>query len=356
MRRWLLLSRNWTAYPRLTQALIDQTALNEGAWLIDDDELAALRANPDAAAVSLYFPGGLGTASRTDLADPVTRAVAEQYETWPYPRWNRVLVVPPGRLDAKLREWDPAGPITMPERPDMLIAGCGTGHDAALSAVRYPDARITAIDVSEASLHYAQMRCSELGISGIEFIHLDLHRLGELNRRFDAISCAGVLHHLPDPEKGWAALVDALKPAGALHIMVYSTLARLRVVAFRQALGELLNGPRDSETLRQIRRHIIERFPERIPNSPDFYTLTGAHDLLAHRHEDPFDVPRIKRAIDRFGLKLLRFHIESHERRARYHAEFPHDPNICDYESLSKFERKNPSVFAGMYDFWCRKQ
>jgi hypothetical protein len=41
--------------------------------------------------------------------------------------------------------------------------------------------------------------------------------------------------------------------------------------------------------------------------SQDFATLSGTYDLLLHRHEDPFDIPRIERALDRFGLRLLLF-------------------------------------------------
>ena len=355
VRRWLFVSGRWPEFPKLVKSLRSQTALNEGAWLIEDDECALLNARPDDESASLYFAGVQGTIARTDLADPVTRAVAEQYESWPYPQWMRVQVPPPKRIDVQLREWDPAGPDTIPQRAEVLIAGCGSGRQVASFAVRYPDVRITAIDVSEASLRCAQQRCAEMGLSGIEFLHFDIHRLSDLNRSFDVISCTGVLHHLPVPEAGWAALADVLKPHGAMHIMVYSKLARLTVRGLRQSLGDLLEQPRDAQLLRQIRRRIIERFPDRVPGSRDFYNLTGVHDLLANRHEDPFDVSRIKRAIDKYGLRLLHFRISPAAVREQYRREFPHDPEFRDFQSWSAFERKNVRVFARMYDFWCRK-
>ncbi len=62
---------------------------------------------------------------------------------------------------------------------------------------------------------------------------MDLHDVAALGRPFDGqILCSGVLHHLPDPERGWAALNAALKPGGVMRIMrVYSKIARLRACA-----------------------------------------------------------------------------------------------------------------------------
>lgn len=356
LRRRLLFSGAWRGLPRLTEALRRQAVLNQGAWLIEDDERARLDQAAHSEVRALYFASAAGATQRPDLADQVTRAVAEQYENWPYPQWTRLSVRAPRTLADDIAELDPDGPQGFPPHPQILIAGCGTGRHAASVALRYPAARITAIDISEASLAYARTRCQALGILGVEFLRLDIHRLADLGRRFDAISCAGVLHHLPDPERGWAALVEALNPGGVLHIMVYSKLCRLRVQGLRTALGGLVDGPLDGDRLREIRRRIIERFPERIPLTRDFYTLTGVHDLLAHRHEDPFDVLRIARAIAAFDLEFLGFGVSHAATRRRYLEEFPQDPHFRDFRSWSAFEKNHPYAFAGMYDFWCRRR
>src|SRR5207253_998799 len=115
----------------------------------------------------------------------------------------------------------------LPAEARMLIAGCGTGRQAAALAWAYPDAAVTAIDISQASLDYAVRQCAALGIDGIEFRKLDLRDAAQLGRPFDVIFCAGVLHHLPDPERGLAALAGVLRPDGVMNVAVYSRIARL---------------------------------------------------------------------------------------------------------------------------------
>jgi 2-polyprenyl-3-methyl-5-hydroxy-6-metoxy-1,4-benzoquinol methylase len=41
--------------------------------------------------------------------------------------------------------------------------------------------------------------------------------------------CTGVLHHLPDPDKGLRALHDVLMPESAMHLMVYASYSRAGV-------------------------------------------------------------------------------------------------------------------------------
>ncbi|MBV9949097.1 MAG: class I SAM-dependent methyltransferase, partial [Myxococcales bacterium] len=53
---------------------------------------------------------------------------------------------------------------------------------------------------------------------------VDLHQ-GDLTRvdlgQFDLVYCIGVLHHLADPEGGFAAVLRHTKPGGAFHCWVY---------------------------------------------------------------------------------------------------------------------------------------
>ena len=56
-----------------------------------------------------------------------------------------------------------------------------------------------AIDLSISSLKYAKRKTKELGIENIEYIQHDILDLKNLNRKFDIIECAGVLHHMNDP-------------------------------------------------------------------------------------------------------------------------------------------------------------
>jgi len=355
LRRWLCLSGRWREFPLSVEALTRQAALNEGAWSFDTDERTQIEQGGAAEIARAYRPIRPGGDGVSAADEPVTRAVAEQYEAWPYPQWRRVTVHEPRTLASEVSKIDPDGPDTIPRAAEILIAGCGTGRQAAILALRYPDAKITAIDISNASLRYAATRCKAAGLDGISFQTLDLHRVGELGRPFDAVFCTGVLHHLPDPERGWAALAEVLKPGGVMRVMVYSKIARLSVRALRAVIADLDNRAVDDDLLREARQRIIQRDPERAPWSRDFFTLSGVHDLLLHRHEDPFDVTRIQRALDRLGLELIHFKLPTHQANARYRAENPDDPLHRDFDAWARTERVNPRLFAGMYDFWCRK-
>ncbi len=60
---------------------------------------------------------------------------------------------------------------------------------------------------------------------------------------FDYIDCCGVLHHLPDPAAGLAALVSVLAPGGGMGLMVYAPHGRTGVYMLQDALA-LLAPPR----------------------------------------------------------------------------------------------------------------
>lgn len=343
VRRWLLLERKTVAFPRLAAALRRQAAINGGAWPFDAEERAAFAAAPDFLAA--YLPEPPDTMD-LDFAAPVTRAVAAQYGRWPYPVWQRANTVTLRSLGESLRACGPDAPI-LPDRPNILVAGCGTGREALSIARMSPDATVTAIELSETSLAVARARCA--GQGNLRLLRHDLHAVAELGQRFDYIACSGVLHHLPDPEAGWAALVDVLAPGGAMQVALYSRIARLQVAAARMRLGALTQEPVSDDVIREARRRLIAAPLPSVTDSRDFFSTAGVHDLLFHVHEDCFDVPRIERTTDALGLKLLRFGLPTPEDAARYRDLAPHDPRHRDFASWHAYEMRHPSTFAGMY-------
>jgi SAM-dependent methyltransferase len=360
VRRWLLCFGQWPRYRRLVDALTVQASLNGGAWSFDEAECGLLGRATGLPIAAAYLPVQVSTLmpSTGELADPVTRAVAEQYERWPWPIWRRVMAPQKMHLPDVIRPLDPEGPDCLPVEAKILIAGCGTGRQAVKRALEFPDAAITAIDVSEPSLHYARQQCANLNIQNIRFLNLDLHNISDLNEKFDAIWCSGVLHHLPDPERGWAALAAVLRPGGVMKIMVYSRIARLWVAAARMLIRDLALEPINDDLLRRVRQRLMDRSSSRIVQSivtsSGFATLAGVHDLLIPRHEDPFDISRISRGLERLRLRLLSFLLPAPDVSARYHTMFPHDPMRRDMQSWAGFEKSYPFSFFGMYSFWCR--
>lgn len=343
VRRWLLIERRTLAFPRLAAALVRQAAINGGAWPFDKAERAALAMAPDF--LPAYLPEPFAPTGENFTA-PVTRAVAEQYGRWPYPVWQRANAVALRTLGETLRSCGPDAPA-LPDRPNILVAGCGTGREAMTLARLAPGAMVTAIELSDTSLVVARTRCA--GQANLRLLRHDLHAVAELGQRFDYIVCSGVLHHLPDPEAGWAALMGVLAPGGAMQVALYSRIARLPVTAARMRLGELMREPVSDDLIREARRRLNAAPVPGVTDSRDFFSTAGVHDLLFHVHEDCFDVPRIARAIDTLGLKLLRFGLPTPEDAARYRDLAPHDALHRDVAAWQAYEIRNPSTFAGMY-------
>lgn len=299
--------------------------------------------------------------SLTAVEDPVSRAVQAQYEENPYPRWRRA----PGTARAyplaiRLRYLFPDLPLEelrLPEAPEILIAGCGTGRHVAITARLNPSSRILAIDISRASLAFAARRSRELGIGNVRFAQADLLGLDALERRFDVIECAGVLHHLRDPLGGWRALAQLLKPRGFMKIALYSETARRSVSAARRFIAE--HGFRATPDGMRRARAALMALPEGAPEkavqqSLDFYTTSGCRDLLFNAQEIHFTPGRIATAVRQLDLEFLGFEFEDPAVPRLYRAENPGDSAATSLPGWSGFEARHPATFSGMYQFWVR--
>jgi len=293
-------------------------------------------------------------------ADATSRAVQAQYEENPYPCWHRVpaslaTAFPLRRaLRTLFPHLDPAR-FAVSESPDILIAGCGTGYQAAITAARNPAARILAIDLSRASLAYALRRCRELGLANLRFAQADLLQLGSLPERFEMIECAGVLHHLRDPVAGWRVLASLLKRGGVMKVALYSELARRGVVAARELIARHALEP-DLDGIRAARALVLaapDDSPARaLTQSPDFYSASGARDLVLHVQEHRFSTAQLAASIGALGLEFLGFELADPGVLLAYRARFPDDPTAVSLENWGAFEAERPHVFAGMYQFW----
>jgi SAM-dependent methyltransferase len=247
------------------------------------------------------------------------------------------------------------GRLALPDAPDILVAGCGTGYQTAVTAARNPRARILAVDLSLASLAYARRRAQALGLPNVAFAQADLLALGALTKRFHVIECAGVLHHLADPLAGWRVLRGLLHPGGVMKIALYSELARTgvveaRAIAAREGLGADLAGVR---ALRRLVRALPESSPARaLALSTDFASASGARDLMLHVQEHRFTTARIAAALDALDLEFLGFEITRPTVLAAYRERFPDDRDARSLERWGRFEAEHPDTFSGMYQFW----
>ena len=280
----------------------------------------------------------------TNISDETSKAVRAMYEGRPYPRWRSM-----GQLtltEDMLRRGD---------NLELLVAGCGPGHEPMQYVVSAPRVKITAIDLSVASMSYGKRMAEEFGINTIDFRHGDLMKVTDLNKTFDVITSSGVLHHLKEPEKGLAPLVSILKPNGRLSISLYSQYAR--DILLNPALDYIREKgyTRSEHDIREFRQDIMA-LPSDDPRAlcaatSDFFSLSECTDLLFHVQEHRYTFPKIRDMIERHGLELHHITVESDVRKL-YTDMFPDDPQMLNWDHLNAFEQKYPETFAGMYKTW----
>jgi 2-polyprenyl-3-methyl-5-hydroxy-6-metoxy-1,4-benzoquinol methylase len=294
----------------------------------------------------------------TEIADPVSVEVRQQYEDNPYPRWVSVAPTPPeDSVLAHLRAMFPSGPlqdISEPETLDILVAGCGTGQQPIGTAQRFPRARVLAIDLSLASLAYAKRKSDAAGVA-IEYGQADILEL-DFDRRFDIVESSGVLHHLADPMRGWASLVKLVRPGGFMRIGLYSELGRSNVIALRDLIAER-GFKATPDDIRRARQEMMSGQASRfasILHSPDFFSTSACRDLLFHVQEHRLTLPQIGAFLSEHGLRLLGFELDA-PTVASYRTSFPDDATLTDLAHWHRFETANPDTFRGMYNFWAWK-
>jgi tetratricopeptide (TPR) repeat protein/SAM-dependent methyltransferase len=277
----------------------------------------------------------------TGIDSEVSRSVRQQYEENPYPRWVKAALPAERSHDST----------------DVLVAGCGTGLSAVTIAQERPEARILAIDLSLASLSYAQRMAQQLGCANIEFAQADITKAAELRRMFDFIDVSGVLHHLADPWDGWRGLLALLHPGGTMRVCLYSKLARQNVVAARTLIAE--RGYRaTSGDIRRCREEILAAADGSLLKSTvvysDFFTTNECRDLLFHVQEHRMALTEIKSFLAANGLAFTGFDLDAKTLHA-FTARFPEREALFDLDRWQAFELLAPETFASMYRFTVRK-
>jgi SAM-dependent methyltransferase len=242
-------------------------------------------------------------------------AIRAFYESHPYPppvdnlekRLDRYRD-PQRRRAQNLLLW----PLERP-RPDrsILVAGCGTSQ-AARHALMEPDARVTAIDVSETSLRHTRDLQQRHDIRNLQLHRLAIERIGELGETFDEIVCTGVLHHLSEPDAGLRALRDALAVNGAMHVMVYAPYGRAGITMMQDYCRLLGIGVRDEdladlgETVQAL--PIDHPIASVVKRAKDFVRPDALADALLNPRDRAYSVPQVYDWLELCGLKLGRWY------------------------------------------------
>lgn len=254
------------------------------------------------------------TASRLDSRSVGTAELRDFYEKMPYPApltsldEHRELYNNPERRRALFHLMWPTERLRGDQ--EILVAGCGTSQ-AAKYALREPNARITAIDVSETSLLHTRALQKKYGLDNLTLHHISIQDVRELGQAFDQIICTGVLHHLADPELGLQSLRSVLKREGAMQIMVYAKYGRAGIYIF-QEYCRLLGVTPSNKELREL-GEVLGELPEDHPLTPllrhglDFRHSSALADVFLNPQDTPYSVPQIYEWLDRCGMTLGRW-------------------------------------------------
>ena len=297
--------------------------------------------------------------SISKVKNKVSINVKKQYEENPYPRWENLgLSIEPRNIKEVLNDSDlnlNLRKISIPDSPKILIAGCGTGQHAITTASKYKNAEILALDLSFKSLSYAKRKATELKINNINFIQGDLLELESINRQFDIIESVGVLHHMDNPYKGWKILTECLNNDSLMLIGLYSERARQHIKKIKNKINKL-ELEYNYKNIIKFRKDLIENNNEQwndIKSSPDFYTVSGVRDLLFHVQEHRFTITKIKEYLNKLGLIFLGF--EDKLVKENFKKIYNEKVDLYNLDKWEEYEKSNPRIFAGMYQFWCKK-
>ena len=105
-----------------------------------------------------------------------------------------------------------------PDGATVLEAGCGTAR-RPYACARSPGARITSVDISEASLAEARKAVEAAGLSNVRFMQADIFKLPFPPQSFDHVFLCFVLEHLARPADALDALRGMLKPGGTITVI-----------------------------------------------------------------------------------------------------------------------------------------
>ena len=251
--------------------------------------------------------------------------VRAQYEAYPFPRRDprdetKRLVVAEQECLGKLNHFCFGGRQTYGDGFRVLVAGGGTGDHTIFLAeqLREYDAHVVYIDISRASMEIARERARVRKLDNIDWHHCSILDIGSLDcAPFDLVSCTGVLHHLPEPERGLEALREVLAPGGAMSLMLYGRSGRLPVYAGQELMRYVSAGVEDAAVKTRLARAMMQSLPDTnwLLRGSDAERIrkqladdeSDLNDVLLHEQDRAYSVPEIYAFLAGAGLELVEF-------------------------------------------------
>ncbi|KZB72015.1 MULTISPECIES: bifunctional 2-polyprenyl-6-hydroxyphenol methylase/3-demethylubiquinol 3-O-methyltransferase UbiG [Thalassospira] len=254
----------------------------------------------------------------------MSQKVRELYELFPYPlrdpqQEKDRLLMPPLDTLSRVNHYCFGGAKDFDDSFRALVAGGGTGDSMIWLAEQLRDVggSVTYLEPSSASTKVARARAEARGLSNVSFVNQTISEFAKSKpEAFDYINCAGVLHHLEDPEEGLRDLTSVLKADGAMGIMVYGEHGRLAVTEWRKMIEPLLEG-KDLPQQLEMTRTLLSALPEdnmllKMGGCPGFIKGLLENDpeivdLLLHPVECAYDVHGVYRFASSAELHVAAF-------------------------------------------------
>jgi SAM-dependent methyltransferase len=196
------------------------------------------------------------------------------------------------------------------------MAGGGSGDGTIMLAQQMASlgrpGRVTWLDRSAHARKVATARAAMRRLDNIAFEEGSILELpGSGLGPFDYIDCCGVLHHMPDPAAGLAALVSVLAPGGGIGLMVYAPHGRTGVYMLQDALRLLAPPDQPPPARVEVAKRLWKQAPEtawlrRNPLIEDHIKGgdAGLYDLLLNPRDVAFTVPQLAALIEGAGLRI----------------------------------------------------
>lgn len=300
-----------------------------------------------------------------ETASGVSQKVQQQYEEFPYPRWQTLDYKRTTHYHQALEQEYPhfKFPRYLNESNiRVLIAGCGTGRHALHVAKYFRDVDVTALDLSSASLAYAKTKSEEYDVKNIQFKQADLLNLDQSPtlpvQSYHIVECSGVLHHIKEYNLALSNLVNQLMPNGLIKIALYSERARKPVKHIREVFKRD-DTLQDKNKIRMIRQAIMNaremEGQEQLTESDDFYSMSGTVDLLFHEYETRFTPLKLNELCERHQLRFLGFSSLPIKVKHDFKALHGEQADLTDLSLWETFEIEHPTTFGQMYQFYCQK-
>ena len=262
---------------------------------------------------------------KSDTPSNYAPNVRAQYEEFPFPLRDprdeaRGLIVTEQDSLGKINHFCFAGRQGFADGFRVLVGGGGTGDHSIFLAeqLRDYDASVTYLDISRTSLEIARERARVRKLDNIDWHHGSILDIASLNLApFDLISCTGVLHHLPEPERGLAALRSVLAPHGAMSLMLYGRMGRLSIYAGQELMRLVNQGIDDPKLKIRHARAVLQSLPQTNwllrGGDPKEVLVSfledesNLYDTLLHEQDRAYSVMEIYALLASAQLELVEF-------------------------------------------------